>query len=95
VRAGRLSTKGYTHVNRSGARGRLHSRPYARTITAMAKVMKKSARMNAAAKRPATVLGRSARTGKLVLRPAGKGGTVTMSQVRSALRALAATGDAK
>jgi hypothetical protein len=73
----------------------LHSTPPARTITAMAKVMKKSARTNAAAKRPATVLGRSARTGQRVLRPAGKGGTITMSQVRSALRALGATADAK
>lgn len=83
------------HVIRSRARGRLHSTPPTRTITPMAKVMKKSARMNAAAKRPASVLGRSARTGKLVLRPAGKGGTITLSQVRSALRALGATADAK
>jgi hypothetical protein len=59
----------------------------------MAKVMKKTTRGKAAAKRPASVLGRSARTGKLVLRPAGKGGTVTLSQVRSALRSLRAAAE--
>jgi len=56
----------------------------------MAKVMKKAARAKTVTKRPATVLGRSART---VLRPTGKGGTATMSQVRSALRALRAAAE--
>jgi hypothetical protein len=54
----------------------------------MTKMMKKSTRVKAAVKRSATILGRSARTGKLVLRPAGKGGTITLQQVRKAIRAL-------
>jgi hypothetical protein len=43
-----------------------------------------------AAKRKVDVLGRSALTGTRVLRPAAKGGTVSLRQVRSALRTLSA-----
>jgi hypothetical protein len=39
-------------------------------------------------KKPGKTLGRSALTGTRIQRPAARGGTISLSQVRSALRAL-------
>lgn len=54
----------------------------------MSRKSKKASRTDFAARRKANVLGRSALTGTRVLRPAAKGGTVSLRQVRIALRTL-------
>ena len=51
---------------------------------------KKTGHTRVAAKHKMKVLGRSALTGTRVLRPATKEGTVSLSQVRRAVRALGA-----
>jgi len=58
----------------------------------MSRKSKKAARVGLAPqKRQTHVLGHSTLTGTRVLRPAGKGGTVSLRQVRIALRALNAS----
>jgi len=52
------------------------------------KAKKKATQTGVAARHRATVLGRSALTGTRVLRPASKGGTVSLRQVRRALQTL-------
>jgi hypothetical protein len=44
-------------------------------------------------KQKAQTLGRSSLTGTRVLRPVTKGGTISLDQVRSAVRALSAAAD--
>jgi hypothetical protein len=67
----------------------LHPGADHRTMGLMSlKAKKKTTPTGLAAKHKASVLGRSALTGTRVLRPASKGGTVSLRQVRSALRRL-------
>ncbi len=62
-----------------------------RTIGVMPRKSKSTRNSKPSASKPKGILGRSALTGTRVLRPAtAKGGTVTLRQVRAALRTLTA-----